>query len=69
MDKIKNPLFKLTIDESIEFFVFLIKILLKFGRLPSICKVSKVILLFKKADPEDVNNWRSISLTSIIYRT
>jgi hypothetical protein len=68
LDKITNPFFKLAINESVEFIVLLIRILLKFGKLPSIWKVSKVILLFKKDDPDDINKWRLISLTSTIYR-
>jgi hypothetical protein len=68
IDKITNPFFKLAINESTEFFILLIQILLKFRKLPSIWKVSKVILLFKKDDPNMAENWRPISLTSTIYR-
>jgi hypothetical protein len=69
IDKLTNPIFKLAINESIEFFVFLIQILLKFEKLPSLWKISKVILLFKKDNPDLPENWRPISLMSVIYRT
>jgi hypothetical protein len=69
IDTLSNPIFKLAINESTEFFVLLIQILLKFGKLPSLWKFSKVILLFKKGDTELPENWRPISLKSVIYRT
>ena len=41
---------------------------LSLGVCPNKCKLSFIVLIFKKGDPTDKENYRPISITSIISR-
>ncbi|EPB68102.1 hypothetical protein ANCCEY_12811 [Ancylostoma ceylanicum] len=37
-------------------------------KVPSQCKTSRTVLLYKKGDPQDIGNYRPICLLSIVYK-
>ncbi|VDO19550.1 unnamed protein product [Heligmosomoides polygyrus] len=41
---------------------------LRLGRIPDSWKESKTVLIFKKGQQEDINNYRPISLLSVVYK-
>ena len=43
---------------------YLVNLSFTIGEFPSLCKIAKVIPLFKKGDPLDCSNYRPISLLS-----
>lgn len=45
------------------------KIIMKYKFIPTTWHESRTILLFKKGDPNDLKNWRPLTITSCLYRT
>ncbi|VDP43352.1 unnamed protein product [Heligmosomoides polygyrus] len=41
---------------------------LRLGRIPDSWKESKTVLIFKKGQQENINNYRPISLLSVVYK-
>ena len=47
-----------------QYHIYLVSLSFTTGEFPNLCKIAKVILLFKKGDPLDCSNYRPISLFS-----
>jgi hypothetical protein len=54
--------------EGIKFMKHLIRACIRGGKVINSWKEARTILLHKKGDPDDVENWRPISITNCIYR-
>jgi hypothetical protein len=67
-DGINNTILKLAGKEGIRFMKNLIKGCITYGRIFDSWKKAKTILLFKKGDRTDPQNWRPISITNCLYR-
>ena len=60
---------QLNIKAGTSFMIEISKLILKYGRMPTIWNAARTILLYKKGDPDDINNWRPITIASCLYRT
>ena len=60
---------QLNIEAGTKFMIELSKIIMKYERMPTIWNEARTILLYKKGDPDDINNWRPLTIASCLYRT
>jgi hypothetical protein len=48
--------------------VSMLRVIISVGKIGSIWKIGKTILIQKAGDPNDSGNWRPSTLISVIYR-
>jgi hypothetical protein len=68
VDGISYRIIKGAGTEGIKFMKHLVRASIRSGRVISSWKEARTILLYKKGDREQVDNWRPISITNCIYR-
>jgi hypothetical protein len=62
------PFLKLEKDSAARMIIEMIRFMIFHKKIPNIWKMGKTILIHKVGDPNDPDNWRPITLTSIINR-
>lgn len=67
-DQIKNELIKLGKQPLLPILTQIFNDILKNAEIPDQWKISKIILLHKKGNINDINNYRLISLISSLYK-
>jgi hypothetical protein len=68
VDGISYRIIKAAKKEGVKFIQLLVKACIRNEKIPSSWKEARTILLFKKGERENVENWRPISITNCIYR-
>ena len=61
-DYIVGSIMKQCVDNYITLLTHIINLSIAQGYFPDDCKVAKVILIFKDGDPQDIQNYRPISV-------
>lgn len=67
-DAIGYSIYKLCKKQAADYLSKLFKFIVKFRVIPSSWKNSKTVMLYKKGDPEQPQNWRPIGITPCTYR-
>jgi hypothetical protein len=67
-DYLTNPILRLEREGAARMMIELMKVIMQNGRCPQEWKGARTILLFKGGDKDDENNWRPITITSVLYR-
>ena len=57
------------VDLGARYMTLLSKLILKYEFMPSTWNESRSILLYKKGNPEDLSNWRPLTIAPCLYRT
>jgi hypothetical protein len=68
IDGISYPAIKGAGPEGVKFVRTLVRGIIKSGRVMSSWKEAKTILIHKKGDQDQIENWRPISITNCMYR-
>jgi hypothetical protein len=68
LDGITNPLLKLEREKCAKMLVELMKMITKTGFCPAEWESARTILIYKEGEMSNPGNWRSITVTSVIYR-
>jgi hypothetical protein len=68
VDGISYRIIKGAGEEGIKFIRVLVRACIQHGRVMTTWKEAKTILLHKKGDRDQVENWRPISITNCVYR-
>jgi hypothetical protein len=68
VDGISYQIMKGVGAEGVAFMKLLVRGYIKSGRVMSTWKEAKTILLHKKGDRKEIENWRPISITNCMYR-
>jgi hypothetical protein len=68
LDELTNPILKMEREITAEALSELFKIFIAAGKVPTDWKHAKTVLIFKGGDPNLIENWRPITITSVIYR-
>jgi hypothetical protein len=67
-DGISYRIIKAAKKEGVRFMKLLIAACIRNGKVPESWKEARTVLLFKKGDRAEIENWRPISITNCIYR-
>ena len=67
-DGIGNWALKLVPELSSEMMSVISKIMIKYKTIPTIWNSSRTILLYKKGNPEQLKNWRPLTIAPCLYR-
>jgi hypothetical protein len=68
VDGISYRIMKTAGTEGVKFMKFLIRVSIRSGRVISSWKEANPLLIHKKGDRDEIENWRPISITNCIYR-
>lgn len=67
LDKVTNEILKRTLDDLVPILTTIFKDIMKTGIIPTQWKTSHMVLLYKKGQEEDTENYRLKNLMSDIY--
>jgi len=67
-DGIGYSILKLDEELAATLMVLISKAMLKFQRSPTLWNRARTILIYKKGDPNELDNWRPLSIASCLYR-
>lgn len=67
-DSVSAGILKANPSLTTRWILEILKVMMKWGKCPSLWKTARVIFLYKKGALDDAGNWRPISLTSMVYR-
>jgi hypothetical protein len=68
LDDITFSFLKLGKESAARMIIEMIRFMIFHKKIPNIWKMGKTILIYKAGDVNDPDNWRPITLTSVIYR-